>query len=350
MRTTTAALLLVLSSCAPKPVAQVVTPEEHARLEKLCSSADEVRSRLAKADLDTRKTCELREGDCMLDLQDERDALVQGRSFQECESASERDAQASCEERAILEQGEGEALSRYYDYYMKCFGGVASCIAKVEDQREAAELAELIENRRKLFLSSELARELELKQKVAKAQMQYARTTLPPAGDAVCQDLPEVKKCEQRGVEAMKALDEYLTLPPKNYDDQEAEQHLEQAKQAEIECVTIEQDCVIEELGKYGATTRTRDLLRQNFELLETRQKLQSETESAVSDQCLQQGQAEHAAYIIANYGQYSRQPVEYFRVQMHRAFAKVHQAQISCIRAQLSDGGGSSAGTVASR
>jgi hypothetical protein len=338
---------LLLLSCAPKPVVQQVTPQEKAKLEGLRSTADEVRTRLGKADLDTRKTCELRVGECMLDYQDERDALVQGRSFQECEDVTERGEQASCEEQRVLERGEGDALNRYYDYYLSCFGGVASCIAKVEDQRDAAALAELIETRRSSFLSSEFARELVLKRATADAQLQYARTTLPPAGDSVCQGLPEVKQCERRSAEARAALDEYLVLPPKDYDEQEAKARLEAANQAGLDCVTIEQDCVIDALGQYGATARTRDLLQENFELLATRQKLQEGRGPAASDQCLQQGQEEHAAYIIANYGQYARQPVEYFRVQMHRAFTKVHQAQIRCMR-ELPNGDGSP--TVASR
>jgi hypothetical protein len=247
-------------------------------------------------------------------------------------------------------QGEGEALKRYYDYYMSCFGGVAACIAKVEDKQAAAALASLIEKRRKVFFSSGLTRELELKLMTVEAQMQYARTTLPPAGDSACKDLPEAKKCQQRGIDAMTALEEYLTLPPKRYDEKEAQERLEKAKQTEIECVTIEQDCVIEALGKFGATARTRELLRQNFELLATRQKLQGETDSVASDQCLRQGQEEHAAYIVANYGQYARQPVEYFRIQMHRAFKKVHQAQIRCMRAQSSEGETSSGRSVALR
>jgi len=215
---------------------------------------------------------------------------------------------------------------------------------------EAAELAALVENRRELFLSSEFVRELELKRRTANAQMQYARTTLPPAGDSVCQDLPEAKQCERRGKSAMSTLEKYLDLPPKKYDEQEAKQRFEQAKQTEIECVTIEQDCVIEALGKYGATARTRDLLRENFELLAQREKLQEELDSATSDQCLQHGQEEHAAYIIANYGRYARQPVEYFRIQIHRAFAKVHEAQIRCLHAQSPDGDSSSARSLASR
>ena len=350
MRTTTVALLLLLSSCAPKPVVQVVTPEDQARLEKLRSSADEVRSRLTKADLDTRKICELNVGECMLDLDDQRDALVQGRAFQGCESSGERDAQASCEERKLLEQGEGEALKRYYEYYMSCFGGVADCIAKVEDERDAAALAELVERRRKEFLSSDFALALELERRTAGAQRDYVRTTLPPAGDAACVDLPEVKRCEQRGAEAMTELEQYLQLAPKDYDEQQARERLEKAKRTEIECVTIEQSCVVDALGKYGATTRTRDLLEQNLELLAQRQKLQEAIDPGAGEQCLQQGQEEHAAYIIANYGQYARQPVEYFRVQMHRAFARVHEAQITCMRAQLPEGGGHTARSVASR
>ncbi len=285
----------------------------------------------------------------MLDLQDERDVLMQDRSFSDCEVKQDRDEQASCEEQQLLAANEGEALQRYYDYYMSCFGGVASCIAKVEEKRAAAELAELIENRRKAFLSSGFAHELELRRATAEAQLQYARTTLPPAGDSVCQDLPEVKQCERRGAEAKQALEDYLPLPPADYDEQEAKGRLEQARQTDVECVAIEQSCVIEALAGYGATVHTRELLQQNFDLLATREKLQDGTDAGTSDECLRQGQEEHAPYIIANYGQYARQPVEYFRIQMHRAFAKVHQAQIRCLR-DSAPAGGSPASSVASR
>jgi hypothetical protein len=267
-----------------------------------------------------------------MQLRDKRRELVQGRTFLECEQHVEDEEKARCEEEKLLERGELEAIERYYDYNIWCMSGMNQCLVDLVEQAAADAHAQLVAERRAEFFASDLATRLERDVVVAEAQLQYLRTTLPPVADNVCKDLDSVTECREGAVEQMVAVEEYLTIPQEDYDEERAKELLTEAKRAEIGCIEIERSCIMGKLDQYGATQRTRGLLEKNYELLERRQELLDQVAPAAGEQCLRSGQADEEAYIIANYRQYARRQIEYFRLQVHRAFIRVHRGQIRCL------------------
>jgi hypothetical protein len=325
-------LLAIAPGCTPGLPESVADPEARAKLQERAEELTHLEQALEAADPKIREACEFRAGDCLMELRDKRRELVRGRTFLECEAEGYAEKKARCEEEKLLERGEADSIEAFYDYQIWCLSGMNECIADQVEQAKLDAHRAMVEKRRAAFFGTELARDLETEVRVAEEQLAYARTTLPPIADTVCQDLRTVATCQQRSVDAVTELEEYLALPAAEYGAERAEELLKQAKATDIECVQVERKCVEAELEQHGATTATRALMQQNYELVERRQRLRERIDPGKAEACIREGQTEHAPYILENYRQYARQRIEYFRVQMHRAFARVHRAQIQCL------------------
>jgi hypothetical protein len=324
--------VFLIPCCTPRLPSRVDDPEARARLTGRADEVSQLASHLDQADPKIREACEFQAGDCLLELKDKRRELVRGRTFLECEAESAAEPKARCEEEKLLERGEAEAVDRYYGYQIWCLTGMSRCVTELEEKARQDAHRSMVAERRTAFFSGEPARSLELDLRVAEEKLAYLRTTLPPAADAVCQQLDEVAECRKLSVAAVARLEEHLALPQGQYEPTRAEELLRDARERDLECVAIEQRCVAEELKSHGGTERTRALLEENYQLVERRQRLSEQLDPSVGDACIREGQTEYAPYILENYRQYARQRVEYFRIQMHRAFARVHRSQIECL------------------
>lgn len=320
------------AACTPRVGAQATDPETRAALAQLAEQVSRMRVHLDAADPKHREACEFRAGDCLMELRDKRKELLRGRTFLECDAATDREKKARCEEDKLLDRGESAEVDRYYDYTRWCLGGMDECIVDLERRAGEEAQRELVEQRRARFFGSPLAAELELALTVADSRLEYVRSTLPPAADGLCRDLPAVAACRERGIASMAEVESYLTRGPDEYEEQTAEGLLRQTKQTEVECVALEQTCIVEQLATYGETDESRPLLDQNLALVAERTRLLAGVDPAAGQQCLAAGRAPQEAYIAANAAQYARRQVAYFRIQLARAFLKVHKAQLECL------------------
>ena len=332
MRLQLALFLVAAAGCTPGLPEAEADPEARAELTRRAAEVQRLQGDLDDADAKIREACEFEAGDCLMELRDKRRELLRGRTFLECEAHGYAADKARCEEEKLFERGEADAIEGYYDYQVWCLSGMTECIAEQIERAKRAAHGAMVEQRRAAFFGSEVATGLETEVRVAEEQLAYARTTLPPIADTACQDLPAVGTCQKRASDEIAELEEYLALPEADYDAVRSEALLRQAKGTEIECVRVEQRCVEKELEKHGATKATRALMQQNYDLVERRQRLREQIDPGKAEACIRDGQAEYAPYILENYAQYARQRIEYFRVQMHRAFARVHRAQIECL------------------
>ncbi len=333
MRLRLALFAVAVAGCTPGLPEPTGDPGGQAALQQRAKEVEQLKAALGEADPKIREACEFKAGDCLMELRDKRRNLVRGRTFLECEAYGYAAEKSRCEEQKLLERGEAEAIEAYYDYQTWCLSGMSDCIAELVEQAKRDAHGAMVEKRRAAFFSAELATSLETKLRIAEEQLAYARTTLPPTADGVCQDLPAVTECQQKSVAAVTRLEEYLALPEAEYEAARANELLEQAKQSETECVALEERCVVKELEQHGATAATRALLQENYDLITERQQLRESLDPATADACIRDGQTEYAPYILENYRQYARRRIEYFRIQMHRAFARVHRAQIDCMK-----------------
>jgi hypothetical protein len=69
-----------------------------------------------------------------------------------------------------------------------------------------------------------------------------------------------------------------------------------------------------------------------NFGLLERRRKLASELPLDVADSCLNDTAAARQDALVTAYQRYSNETVLFFTVELHKAFAAMHEAQIRCL------------------
>ena len=330
-----ASLAIVLATgCTPGlPEATGADPQAQAELQARAERVAELETALEEADPKIREACEFKAGDCLMELRDKRRELVRGRTFLECEAHGDATQKARCEERNLLDRGETEALDRYYDYQTWCLSGMEECIAELVARAKSDAHGAMVQKRRDQFFSAELARGLELDLRIAEEQLAYARTTLPPVADEACRDLATVTRCRKKAADQVAMLEQLLALPEADYDPERAEALLREAKATDIECVDLEKRCVAAELTKYGASKASEALMQDNFDLVAERQRLREQLDPATAEACLGEGQTKYGPYIVENYRQYARQRVEYFRIQMHRAFANVHRAQIACLK-----------------
>ena len=340
MRRLLALIIVLVPCCAPRVQTPVNDPEARAKLQRQADAIAKIEADLAAANADLREACEFRAGDCLMESREKRQDLLHGRTFLECDSHVERQAKDRCEEEKLLERGEYEEVSSYYGHEQWCLNGMHECVAQLADQAAAAKNKAMVTKRRGAFFGSEIAMQLDLDLVVAKEQLKYVRTTLPMDVSNACEDLPEVATCTKSSKGLFRDLDKHLAQSPDGYDEKQAEQLLRQAKEHEIECVHLEQECVEQELGKHGATPQTRRLLQQNLALLGEREQLRAEVDPATADACLRSGWAPEEAYLLTNFQQYAQQQVAYFRIQMHKSFLRVHRAQIACLKSASANPG----------
>jgi len=334
VRTTVSLAFVLVTGCTPGlPEARVSDPQAQAELQARAEHVEKLEAKLEESDPKIREACEFKAGDCLMELRDKRRELVRGRTFLECEAYGNATQKARCEEQNLLDRGETEALDRYYDYQTWCLSGMEKCIVELVEQAKSDAHGAMVQKRRDEFFSAELARGLELDLRIAEEQLAYARITLPPVADDACLDLASVKRCRKNSADQVTELEQHLALPQAEYEPERAEALLRRAKATDIECVDLEKQCVAEELTKYGATKATEALMQENFKLVAERQRLQEQLDPATAQACMGEGQTKYAPYIVENYRQYAKQRVEYFRIQMHRAFANVHRAQIACLK-----------------
>src|SRR5690606_2405443 len=99
------------------------------------------------------------------------------------------------------------------------------------------------------------------------------------------------------------------------------------------ECYEPEYSCLTARARKYGATAETTRALKRNIEIIKQRERLSMRVAEQTANQCKQEAVTQHQKSIVSAYKTYAKQPVLFFRRQLHRAFLKMHEEQVACLR-----------------
>ena len=118
------------SAVASDPTAQQNTEQEIARRAELEKKWEAIPTEM-------RKECDLKVGECSMDVKDKRHDLVRRRAFPGCHNPLDEAAQTKCEDDAMLGLGEGEAVLEYYTFANWCLQGLIDCAAKLEVEAAA---------------------------------------------------------------------------------------------------------------------------------------------------------------------------------------------------------------------
>ncbi len=334
MRLQSTILVAALAAgCAAGNAAVASDPAAEQKLEKAVAQRAELEKKWGDTDSEIRKECDIKAGECAMDVKDKRHDLIRRRSFPGCNAHVDEVAKAKCEDDAMVGLGEGEAVLEYYEFANWCLKGLVDCAAKLEEDAAADEKQAKIAQRERTVAATPIAVRWRENVAIAEERVKYLRSTLPPSADALCQEHATHDDCLAQVAPLEKELETYLRSDEGAYQQTEAVTLYRKAREHEAKCYQPEFDCLDQKLEKYAATPASRKVLQQNLELLDTRERLVSTVSDQDAERCLLQGASQHQDQVISAYRQYTRQTVLFFRVQLHKAFLTVHQAQVKCLQ-----------------
>jgi hypothetical protein len=277
-----------------------------------------------------------------MQVNDKRDEMLSSHRVPLCREQPNSEREASCVIETLSKQGTPEPATEYIKADVWCLEKMTKCIA--QHQKEVAENTRLALIKRRRDAIESGAQGVAWRSRVAAAseKIKYIRATLPPDADGECQQVSENTDCEGSIKQASTELDNELAKPESQFDQKKASKVYEQLTKVQASCYEPELKCLNKSLSKYGETNETRRWLQKNFDLLDKRQRLIEKTGEEQSTPCIDSGVTSHQADIIQSYKAYIRDPVLFFRTQLHRSFYAMHKSQIDCLSGA---GGGSNKG-----
>lgn len=322
-----------VSGCAPavsEPSAP--PPEETLKLKSLLIRQDASLSEWRAAKPAFQEACEVKVGDCRLLVGEKREEFLRRQGIATCK-VPDADQEARCIADYRLKRGDINATLEYFTTAEWCLDQMLACI-KDELEKSAADAK----------VSQALAREREVERGTAgtlaharighlSEKINYLRATLPPDADHECAKLQDRGDCVAQAQASLPKLREEYEKSDSDFDAKRASQIYETETMEEAKCYAPEFECLNSRLEKYGEMAESRVVLDQVFATLEKRQQLVEKVGFGASVPCIDATTSDHQQEIIKAYQAYAREPVLYFRMQLHRAFLSLHRAQVSCLQ-----------------
>ena len=321
----------VLAACGggATPPPKAVAPPELANLAKERKSMQET---WAAKDAAIRDRCELSDGDCMMQVRDQRFELLSAHSFPQCDakSGSERE---QCEENAAVDQGMGKEIVGLYEFHNKCMSQLLECTVKLEAEAVEKMKVARAETRRATVQAIGKSESAHVEAVAAKEGVAYLRSTLPPSEEGACTNLEAVTQCLASNKSKHDELTEELRKEDADYDETYAASVYQDAYTAEAQCYAPEFQCLQDRAKRHGGSPETDRALKKNLEVIKQRERLSMRVAEETAENCKKTQVAKHQQSIISAYTTYNRQPVLFFLKKLHQAFYAMHEDQVACLR-----------------
>jgi len=324
-----------MAACAAAVPETGTDPATIRKVEQIAAKRESQLKTLAEADPEIRERCLISDGDCMIEVRARREKLSTGRSFYKCHTGLELEPSQRCEENVLVDEGHGREVADYYELHTWCIQRVLECVARGQQDAAAAAKQARYKERRQAAESSVGAKAALAAVELAVAKVDFARSTLPASAEDVCTKLADAPACLKQVQDAEAAYEAYLSTPKGEFVAQGAIDRYRKSKQAEVSCQDAELQCLIEAAAEFGGVKQTRSAFDTNLELIAQRQKLLQSQGSAAGQACLQQAVAGHQVRVVEAYRQYSKHPQTYFRLQLQKAFQRMHRDQVECLERQ---------------
>jgi hypothetical protein len=326
------ACALITACAATQAATPAHNPESLKQYSETVAQRDKLRALWKEVKSEDRQYCELKAGDCMLQVVDLRDDMISSHEVPTCRAKANSDLEASCVADELVKLGTPEPATKYFKGDLWCLKKLTQCVTQHQEAVEKDARLALIRHRRSELEAS--AQGVALRSRVAATseKIKYIRTTLPPAAESECQQISENSNCDTSITQYSSELDSELSKPDSQYDKKQAAKVYEHLTKVQASCYEPELKCLSKSLSKYGETNESRRWLQQNFDLLDKRQRLIEKAGDGAATPCLESGVASHQADIIQSYKAYVHEPVLYFRTQLHRSFVAMHKSQIDCL------------------
>jgi hypothetical protein len=333
LRLTSVLACVILASCAKtQEAAPIRDPAAEKMLTETFAQRDKVRAQWESAKAEDRLYCETRAGDCKLQVSDQRDELISSHSTPTCRTQPDSDHEAACIVDELRKQGTALAASEFVKSDLWCLERLNQCVASHQiEQAEAARVARIAQRRNNLEVSPH---GMVWRSRVAAAseKIKYIRATLPPDADGECQQVADDPNCDTSINKYNAELDAEFAKADGQYDEKKSGKLYEQLTKVEASCYEPELKCLSKSVAKYGETSESRRWLQRNFDMLDKRQRLIEKAGDGAAAPCLSNAVASHSAEIVQSYRAYVREPVLFFRTQLHRSFFAMHKDQIDCL------------------
>ena len=322
-----------LVGCATTRETTVVhKPEAIKEFRDTVTRRDGLRDLWTKAAAGDRKFCEIKVGDCEVQVSDRRDDLIASHWTPVCRAKSNSDQEAACIGDELSKQGDPEPATKYYKADVWCLEQLNQCVAKHQVEVANKAQADLIAHRRRVLESSPQGMVWHARVAATSEKVKYIRTTLPPDADGECRQAAENSDCETTIQRFDSELGGELSKSDTDYDVKKAQKLYEQLTKTQASCYEPELKCLSKTVFKYGETNESRRWLQTNFDLLDKRQRLIEKAGDRAAGPCLESAVASHQSDIVQSYRAYVREPVLYFRTQLHRSFVALHKMEIDCL------------------
>lgn len=321
-----------LASCAASVAAPVRDPAAAKEFSDALTKRDRVRADWEGAKAEDRHLCENRAGDCKMQVADHRDELIATHSVPTCRSQPDSDHEASCIIEELKKQNSPEVATKYVKADLWCLDQLTQCIAKHQEESVEAERAARIAQRRNDLELSPQAIAWRSRVAAATEKIKYIRATLPPDADGECQQVADDPNCETSIGKHTADLEAEFAKTEKEFDQKKAAGLYDQLTRIEASCYEPELKCLAKSVNKYGETNESRRWLQRNFDSIDKRQRLIEKAGNGAATPCIDSAVASHSAEIVQSYRAYVREPVLFFRTQLHRSFLAMHKDQIDCL------------------
>jgi hypothetical protein len=328
-----AVLLLTFTACLPQQAEQ--TRDSAQKLQELKSVLEQRDARFAewsKAPPESREACELSAGDCKMQVSERREAFINAHGVAQCRNP-DLDIEARCVADELLKRGAVGSAAEYFAADVWCLNQLLACLeARGERAKRDAESANIVA-RRKAIEESVQGKAQRARVGVVPEKIKYVRATLPPDAEGECNQLKPDEASQAAAERTRAEFEEELHKPDGKYDAARAAKLLDEATAKEAAVQLPELECLLGRLPRFGETPETRKWLDRNFELLEQRQRLVDQLGPPAAEQCQEDATTAHQAEIIRTYTAYVREPVLFFRMQLHRTFFAFHETQLRCLK-----------------
>jgi hypothetical protein len=325
-------LILLIPACGgSSSTPSVRDPQAAQKVATARARWDAHQKEFDSAPADARRKCEMRAGDCLMQLDEHRNDFVADNYVAECRDLPDSTQEATCVANALSAAGQPKAPVAYYEFGAWCYEKLNACTAELSNEAADEARAARIAARKDEIEFSPEAIDARSKASFAEERISYIRSTLPPSADGVCSEQAVRTKCEaevqikQERLAAKMEEDE-------SYDRAGTLALYKEVYDAEAACYDPEFTCLNAGLARYGEVMASKAKLEKNFEKLQRREYLRAQVDETTGEQCLMEGVSQHQSGIIEGYQAYVDQPVMFFRSRLHDAFLQLHQAQIRCL------------------
>lgn len=325
--------VFLLVACGGSSAGNVVRdPQSAEKVAKAQSRWTEQQKEFESAPQDHQKKCEVKVGDCLMQIDENRNDFVANNYVAECRELPNTDEEAKCITKSLVADGQPKAPVDFYNFGAWCYEKLNQCTAGLAASAAEDERVAKINARREEIEFSKDGVQARAAATFATERVSYIRSTLPPNADGLCAEQGPTPECEAQSKIKLERFEASLDRTDEEYDRQAAINAYREAYENEATCHEAEFECLEASLPKYGEILAAKKSLEKNFSRLERREFLRAQVDSVEGEQCLMAGVSEHQASIIEGYQEYVKQPVMFFRNRLHRAFLDLHQTQIRCL------------------